>query len=228
MGFLFTLVPVSILFVVVVADTHDQLKLSEYLWQQTTKERQSALNSTVIQGMVSGTLNPSSFGAYMVQDVVYLYNSQRLIDIAASRMKDQMYRELLKDMSETYKELYEYLLDKWQIKYPSGVRLGRASSKYLHHLYDMAANFDTGYFITAMIPCYKLWPWLGNQIGATQNSFGVYTEWVNVNLDPTSDSYLELEDLINKAEEAGKIDRQMALTFFRRSMQSEVEFFSLM
>lgn len=62
MNFLATLVPVSILFVAVGAGTHGGQKLSEYLWQQTAREREAALNSSVIKGMTTATLNPSSFG----------------------------------------------------------------------------------------------------------------------------------------------------------------------
>ncbi|XP_053399942.1 uncharacterized protein LOC123557615 [Mercenaria mercenaria] len=226
MRFLLTLQVVCVLFVAVKADGHSELKLSEYLWEETYQEQQAALNSSLIKGMVSTKLNPASFGAYMNQDVVYIYNAQRLIQIALQRSKDPQHRQLLQKMSESYRELYEYLLVAWRIKYPSGIKLDGPCSRYLNHLYDMAINYHTIYFVTAMIPCYKLWPWLGNQIGSKQKSFGVYTQWVEENLDPNYAGFTDLEEVINRADEVGKIDRQMALRTYKRSMENERDFFS--
>ncbi|XP_060577864.1 uncharacterized protein LOC132734973 [Ruditapes philippinarum] len=129
-------------------------------------------------------------------------------------------------MSESYKGLSEHMLEAWSIKYTSGIHLGKACSNYLDHLYDMAINYDAVYFVTAMLPCYKLWPWLGKQLTAKQNDFGVYTQWVEENLDPTYTGYIDLETLINEEEKHGRINRKMALTVFKRSMENERDFFS--
>lgn len=58
-----------------------------------------------------------------------------------------------------------------------------------------------------------------------QQCFGVYTEWVNDNLDPNDTGAEKYEKLINNAETTGYLDRQQALEVYAKSMEGEAAFF---
>jgi hypothetical protein len=69
-------VPLCILLVAVKADDHGGAILSEYLWSETTKEQEASLNSSLIRGMASTKLNPTSFGTvfFFLLHWIYIYS----------------------------------------------------------------------------------------------------------------------------------------------------------
>ena len=63
-------------------------KLSDYLWNQTAEIRKEALNASLIYGMKEKCLNPSQFGAYIVDDIKYVYEGSKSWKIAGGRAAD--------------------------------------------------------------------------------------------------------------------------------------------
>jgi hypothetical protein len=59
-----------------------------------------------------------------------------------------------------------------------------------------------------------------------QGNFGVYKKWVMENLDPDYHGYSKYEKVINAAFVEGRINLNVALDVYTRSMQGEVAFFS--
>ena len=57
-------------------------------------------------------------------------------------------------------------MEQWHIVDPSGIKLGAACENYVNHERNVATTMDPIYLVVAMIPCVKLWPWLGQQIEA--------------------------------------------------------------
>merc|ERR1712176_691015 len=94
------------------------------------------------------------------------------------------------------------------------------------HIRAVAENEMPVYTLLALTPCAKLWPWIGKQIGSGTQDFGVYTTWVKENLDPDSTGYLEYEDHVERAYQAGVVTADKALEIFTASIQNEVEFFN--
>ncbi|KAL4235151.1 hypothetical protein ACF0H5_006789 [Mactra antiquata] len=202
--------------------------LSKYLWQQTGKQQQESLNTKMIQGVMNKNLDPSKFGAYMVQDSVYCYHSMKVLAIANSKVKDDP--TLKQFFNKTYASYQVYtseLLKAWHIGEPTTIDLGPACSNYVNHLYDVARNMEPIYLVVAMTPCAKLWPWIGVQLNTSTGNFGVYTDWVKENFNENSKGYQKYDIVIDSAQKRGLIDQTKALDVYSKSMDNEVAFFNL-
>ena len=58
------------------------------------------------------------------------------------------------------------MFDQWHIAYGPAIKLGSACEKYNNDIRNVAITMDPIYLVAALIPCAKLWPWLGQQLGA--------------------------------------------------------------
>ncbi|XP_052800069.1 uncharacterized protein LOC128231370 [Mya arenaria] len=203
-----------------------EILLSEYLWQQTQQYHIQALQSGFVHGIRSASLDPEGFGGFMLQDSVFCYEASNNIAIAESNATDPFIKQFLQEKFQAYQDYYQALIHTWHIENVSGIKLGQACSAYIAHEHDVAMNYNSVYFVVALIPCAKLWPWIGQQIAADTGNFGVYTKWVQENFSPDSSGVTKYETLINNAEAQGVINRNEALEIYTKSMIGEVNFFS--
>lgn len=202
-------------------------ELTDYLWDQTKDERQAALDSVFVKAISNVTLDPVEFGAYLVQDAIYLYSVKKSMDMATSRTNEETVKGFLQNYaSRRYTSLYTNALKDWHIQDPNSIILGNECQDYVDHLFNVAETMDPVYFVVANIPCEKLWPWIGEQIGVGKKHFGIYNKWVEENWDPNINVHLEFEKVANDAFINGKITKKKALDVYRKSMRGEVEFFN--
>ncbi|XP_052802120.1 uncharacterized protein LOC128232534 [Mya arenaria] len=204
----------------------EETHLSEYLWQQTTLYQQQTLKSRFVQEISNASLNPVDFGAYLIQDNSYVFNAAESVAIAASNATDANLKSFLEARYASYKKYYEEAFRTWHIEDASGVKLGKECADYVNHERDVALTMPSIYTIVSMIPCAKLWPWIGKQIKADTGNFGVYTEWVRENFDPNNHGSDKYETMLNNAAAQGHIDKSQALKVYMNSMIGEVEFFN--
>ncbi|XP_060080322.1 uncharacterized protein LOC132559716 [Ylistrum balloti] len=200
------------------------MTLSEYLWNKTEAIRNKTLSTYFVQGIANGSLNPTAFGGFMIQDAVYCYKIKNSIDISADRAPDGELKEYLRNESAAFDSIYKYLSEKWRIKNPAGINLTESCQSYADYERQIASTEDTIYMLVAMTPCYKLWPWLGKQLQSVNH--GVYNEWFNDNFNPYFDGYKMLDAFVDEAETNMSINRSKALEVFTRCMQGEYEFFN--
>ncbi|XP_060552923.1 uncharacterized protein LOC132714159 [Ruditapes philippinarum] len=202
--------------------------IADYLWNESKSFQQAALNSAFVQGLKNVSLNPSDFGAYMIQDAVYMYMSKEFIDVAVGKTIDPDLKQFLQEKANSYESLYLDLFKKWHIADPRGIILGTGCQNYVNHLKDVVNTKDPIYLVVAMIPCVKLWPWLGDQIDADFGHFGVYTKWIKEDFDPDYKGYKLYENMVNNVYKEGTVDKDEALVVYQASMKGEVDFFSLL
>ena len=200
--------------------------LADYLWEQTQEYQKQALNANLIYGMREKCLDPSEFGGYMVDDAYYLYEGAVSFEIAGQQDISVDLHQFLDKEAKDWTGYWEWLNKIWHIKSVDGLRPGDAVTTYVNHIRSVAETETPIYTVLAFTPCAKLWPWLGKQIGSGTNNFGVYTSWVETNLDPTSTGYLEYEAQVQQAYENGEVTVEKALEIFTESMKNEVAFFS--
>ncbi|OWF39039.1 uncharacterized protein LOC110465566 [Mizuhopecten yessoensis] len=218
-----TAVVIAVCLLLLVVPKTDAESLSEYLWNQTESIRNNALSTYFVQGIGNGTLNPTAFGSYMIQDSVYIYNAKRSIDSAVYRAPEGKLKEFLRGKSASFERYYHALFKKWHIKDPADIKVCAACQSYADYEHQIAATEDTIYMIVAMLPCYKLWPWLGQQLQSANH--GVYDDWFNSNFDPQYEGYKALDALVDAADVKQTISRNKALEVYTRCMLGEYEFF---
>ncbi|XP_060593167.1 uncharacterized protein LOC132747695 isoform X3 [Ruditapes philippinarum] len=201
--------------------------LSSFLWKKTQKYQTAALDSNYIHGIRDVSLDPTDFGAYNLQDAVYIYWYKVSMDISASRTNDTTLKEFLQKKSKSHEQEYKEAFKTWHISDPPrGIVLGSACQNYVNHLINVSKTMDGFYLVAALIPCSRLWPWLGIQINSDSGKFGVYNNWVQVNLNQSYVGYTTYEKIIDDAFAQGKINKEKALQAYEESMKGEVDFFN--
>ena len=201
--------------------------LADYLWEETKEYREQALKSNFINGLREKRLDPTDFGAFMVQDSVYVHEGMVSLETAAANSDSGVdIQEFLRSKAESWKGYCKGLYEAWHINETEGIILGDAARQCASGIRDVAVNELPVYTILALTPCAKLWPWLGQQIESGTRDFGVYTSWVKKNLKPDSRGYLKYEEYVEEAYKRGDVEAEKALEIFTASIQNEVAFFN--
>eukprot|EP00794_Sanderia_malayensis_P012373 gene12373-13645_t len=199
----------------------DESKLTEWLWSQTKEYHQLALDTPFIQGMKNGTLDPVLFGIYNLQDTVYCYNATKCLSLLAKKSTGVM-KKFAAQKEKSYKEYTDILFKEWHVLEPTSVKMGPAAEGYSKHELLVAEYMDPIYSFIAMIPCSRLWPWLGKKLKVPPMQFGVYKEWIDENL--TGTGYKLLEKFVQ--DHSANVDEKKAFDVYQKSMKYEFEFFN--
>ncbi|XP_021375613.1 uncharacterized protein LOC110464620 [Mizuhopecten yessoensis] len=192
----------------------------DYLWAETESERKQALSTPFVQGVKDGTLDPVTFGGFVVQDCIYLYRQYKAIIQAEKSAKPGVLKTFLIKLIVKYEGYYKGAFKLWHIDDPSGIKLGKAGQTYVDFVDKEADEPETIYFLVSIAPCLKLWSWLGTQIGTKH---GAYDQWVTNNFvgGSTLKSIVQFID-----EQKDKLDRVKALAIFKEGMGHEYKFFN--
>ena len=78
------------------------------------------------------------------------------------------------------------------------------------------------YTIVSLVPCERLWPWIGEKIKNSSATFGVYKDWIGDNF--TGDGYKNVEKFLNEHEAI--IDNEKAKQVYQECMNGEFGFFN--
>ncbi|XP_052074199.1 uncharacterized protein LOC127712047 [Mytilus californianus] len=167
-----------------------------------------------------------------MQDAVCCLKAHEPLSVAAKRAEMSPLKIFLEHESSDYKSYYEDLFDKWHIRDGEAIYLGKECQEYVDTVADVASKDDAYYMLVALIPCARLWPWLGQQLTAAKvckivinDDFGAYTDWVNSNFNPSSEGYKKLEVRVNAAFSKQEIDEKKALSIYSKCMNGEAGFF---
>ncbi|CAC5425173.1 unnamed protein product [Mytilus coruscus] len=197
----------------------------ELMWTETKETRIKAFESNFVQGVRRGRLHPTSFGAYMVQDSVYCQRVADSLEVAAEGEKCGPLKRFLEERKSSYERYYEDLFKLWHIRDGKAIGLGPECQFYVDTVAGVADKDDAHYMLVALIPCGRLWPWLGQKLNEAEHCFGAYTDWVNSNLNPNSKGYKTLQDMVNAAVSGRKIDKKKAMDIYSKCMNGEAGFF---
>lgn len=199
--------------------------LSHWLWHETEHFRTWAMNSTFVTGVRDGTLHPTSFGIFMLQDAIFCLEMSKSFQVAANQLSDGSLKSLLEHEVKSYKRCGDELLTQWHIRNAPAIVVGAECQEYIDNHVNATRDEHPIYGIVAAIPCLRLWPWIGQQINLQNHQYGVYTDWVNYNFDPTYDGYKKLEVMTNEFYAKGLIDKDKALHYYAKSIEGEAAFF---
>ena len=131
--------------------------------------RNLAKESTFIQGMVKGSLDPNVYGGYMVQDAAYCFNAVDSYERAAEKMQEVGKSEFslfYRTQSEEFKGYNKDFLETWRLRNSDSVAMGPAAATYVGYERALSQN-DPKYLCNAMLPCAMLWPWITDQLIAS-------------------------------------------------------------
>lgn len=187
--------------------------LGDLLWQYVMNKNypDNAYNTTFIQGIQDVNLRPNNYGAYTIQDAVYLLRASEYFRILNTRANHEKTNEAAKpptekdnDLIAWYQDLsvfahnradsyFSYWQDMskvWNIKNPDEIKLDAAVTAYLHLQRDVfkSKKLNLIHSLIVMIPCERLWPWLGRKAdGVMKDVYGdartdtLYYFWIKNN-----------------------------------------------
>ena len=187
--------------------------------------RNLAKESTFIQGMVKGSLDPNVYGGYMVQDAAYCFNAVDSFERAAEKMQEVGKPEfslLYRTQSESFKRYnHSNFLEKWRLRNSDSVVMGPAVATYVGYERALSQN-DPKYLCIAMLPCTMLWPWIADQLIASVEKNNPYYVWFDENKrgDQSLERFVDHFFVQVEPEE-----QQKCLSIFQEGLVNELNFF---
>lgn len=200
------------------------MSLSQELWQANQDLAQACLTHPFVQGISDGTLPKSQFAYYVGQDAFFLEAFARAYSIAAAKAPDWegfgVFHTLAGGVLEEL-QLHQHYAQQWGVDLQQ-VNPGAATRRYTDFLLATAWGGDAGLTTAAMVPCMRLYAFLGQQLAPQQASEHAYSNWVKTYSHP------DFEQLAHQLEQLS--DRYIqsptaAHTTYRYAMQCERDFF---
>ncbi|XP_062517939.1 uncharacterized protein LOC134193153 isoform X3 [Corticium candelabrum] len=126
-----------------------------------------ALDTDFIQGIKTGTLDPTVYKDYATQDAVYVYSGASLLSSLITVCKHENLEDLEMFASaelELWSDVATNMLTQWHITDPSNVVLNSAAAGYKNFMEKAFLTLPPYNAIIALLPCNRLWNWLGEQL----------------------------------------------------------------
>ena len=200
--------------------------LAAELWLDNQDLAIACLHNPFVQGIGNGSLPPSKFAYYVGQDAFFLEAFARAYSIAAAKVTDwqgfNIFHDLAGGVLQELKLHQSYAID-WGINLQQ-VEPGTATRRYTDFLLATAWSQDVGVTAIAMLPCMKLYAFLGQKLADGGIPNHAYSSWIQTY------SSAEFTPLTEQLEELG--DRYATLTpltrlTYRYAMQCELDFFKM-
>uniref|UniRef100_A0A3B3SMW0 Thiaminase-2/PQQC domain-containing protein n=1 Tax=Paramormyrops kingsleyae TaxID=1676925 RepID=A0A3B3SMW0_9TELE len=119
----------------------------------------------------------------------------------------------------SYQEYTNSLFNNYTLDNQTVIHPRLAIVSYVNTYHDVMEEYEPIYFAVALLPCARLWAYLGQNLNITQNNAYYSFKNDNKGYDP-SKSFKPLLD-----EYQSKIDEKQANLIFRKQMENEKSFF---
>ena len=193
------------------------------LWQLNRNLADACLAHSLVQGIASGDLSLERFRVYIGQDAFFLEAFARAYAFALAKCPDRegiaVFKDLLVGVFDEL-SLHERYAERW------GVSLDPvplpATRTYTDFLLRTASLDSVGHTAAAMVPCMRLYAFLGQALASKLDPESPYGEWVETYAGP------EVEALASRLE--GLLDRyggepETLARLYRQAMELELAFF---
>ncbi|WP_369139412.1 TenA family protein [Modestobacter versicolor] len=199
------------------------MSLSAALWAANADLAQRALTHPFVSGLAAGTLPVDRFAGYVAQDAFFLEAFARAYALGAAHSDDRAGLDAFADLLVGVREelrLHTTYAGRWGIDLAEVEPLP-ATLAYTDFLLATAFRGDTALTCAAMVPCMRLYAFLGQSLAPEAAGAGDYAEWITTYADPAFEELAgTLEALLDGAPAHPELHRA-----YRRAMQLEVGFF---
>ncbi len=200
------------------------MTLSQDLWNANLDLAHACLDHPFVRGIASGELPRERFAYYVGQDAFFLQAFARAYSLAAVKAADwESFRTLHSMVDGVLEELrmHEGYAKSWGVRMRN-VEPGAATRRYTDFLLATAWSADTGLTTVAMLPCMRLYSFIGQELAREDIPEHDYSNWVRTYADPSiADLVTQLEQL---AERHAVASPQVMATY-RYAMICERDFF---
>jgi thiaminase (transcriptional activator TenA) len=200
------------------------VSIADYLWQANQDLAIASLKNPFVQGIADGTLPRATFAYYVGQDAFFLEAFARAYSIAAAKAPDWagfgVFHNLAAGVLQELK-LHQSYAAQWGVDLAT-VTPGAATRRYTDFLLAIAWGQDAGVTTAAMLPCMRLYAFLGQQLAQPTIPTHQYSDWIRTY---SSDEFTPLaQQLADLAEQYAK-PTPLVQSTYRYAMECERDFF---
>ncbi len=197
---------------------------SSELWQANLDLAQACLEHPFVRGIADGTLERKKFAYYVGQDAFFLEAFARAYSASAAKSPDWesfgMFHDLAAGVNAELR-LHEDFAATWKVDLRT-VQPQPATRRYTDFLLATAWSSDVGITTVAMLPCMRLYAFLGQQLAATGVPDHEYSNWINTYSAPEFEKLAQqLEALAERYTSA----TAQVHSIYRYAMLCERDFF---
>jgi len=198
--------------------------IADTLWQENQDLAIACLNHPFVRGIGDGRLSRDTFAYYVGQDAFFLEAFARAYSIAAAKAEDwegfMVFHSLAEGVLQELK-LHQSYAQKWEVDLQT-VKPGTATRQYTDFLLATAWGQAAGVTATAMLPCMKLYSFLGKALAQKGIPEHDYSDWIaTYSSDEFNPLVQQLEQLTEKYSRVSRTTRST----YRYAMQCELDFF---
>jgi thiaminase/transcriptional activator TenA len=211
-------------------------RVSRVLYEAGIPTWERATAHPMVRGIGDGSLPHAVFRGYFEQNILYLQDYARSIELVVAQAPDRdgadiltrFYREIAETEIPANRRFLERLGgDPGAI---GGVESMRATVyAYTRHLLATCALGDCAEGLAAVLPCQWSYGELARPLMANPPADPVYADWIGMfGSDEYEGLVAETTALLDRVADAGNSDQMAALTaIFERSTQYEVAFWDM-
>ena len=204
------------------------MMLADLLWHNDRDLADACLVHPFVRGLADGSLPTPRYRDYVAQDAFFLRAFRGAYALAGSRCTDAEGKQL-------YAQLAQGVDDELRLHRQQAERLGidvsrvvpsDATLAYTEFLTATAATRPEPCAAAAMLPCLRLYAWLGERLLPQLAPSSPFGDWVRTYADPGFGSlWRALAERLEGAERHGMARDELA-ALHRRAMHLEHRFFA--
>ncbi|NJR39827.1 MAG: TenA family protein [Leptolyngbyaceae cyanobacterium CSU_1_4] len=206
--------------------------IAEELWQENQDLAIACLQHSFVQSTADGSLPKAKFAYYVGQDAFFLEAFARAYSIAAAKAPDWQGFKVFHDLASGVLQeltLHQTYASEWNIDLKT-VAPGSATRRYTDFLLATAWSQTVGVTAAAMLPCMKLYAFLGQSLAANGIPAHDYADWIRTysskEFEPLVGRLTELvEQYLGTKQEGQPSAYLQSSTVYRYAMQCELDFF---
>jgi thiaminase/transcriptional activator TenA len=200
------------------------MSIAASLWEANQDLALACLSNPFVTGIGDGSLPKSKFAFYVGQDAFFLEAFARAYSIAAAKTPDWQGFNIFHDLASGVLgelKLHQGYAGEWNVDLKT-VEPGAATRRYTDFLLAAAWSQDVGVITAAMLPCMKLYAFLGQQLATDGIPSHAYSDWIRTY---SSEQFEPLtQQLADLAEQYATLTPLVQSTY-RYAMQCELDFF---
>lgn len=200
------------------------MTLSQDLWTANQDLAQECLQHPFVQGIGNGNLPRYQFAHYVGQDAFFLESFARAYSIAAAKTQDWQAFEIFHALATGVLEelhLHQGYAKTWGIDFLA-VKPTPATRRYTDFLLATAWSHDIGLTAVAMVPCMRLYAFLGQQLGKNGIPNHDYADWIRTY---TGEEFEQLSVQLEHLLDRYAASTPLTHSTYRYAMLCERDFF---
>ena len=203
------------------------MKTSHKLWIENLETAQACYSSAFVQGIKNSNLPINNFKSYIAQDAYFLEAFAKAYAMCITKSNNKrdikIFSDLLIGVVKEL-ELHESYANKWDVDLTKHT-IHNCTKKYSNFLLKTSQNSQICQIISAMIPCMRLYTWIGKKI--TKDKYhkdNQYKDWIDTYSDISFEKLtIILENVLDSYDE--NIEMNSIKALYSKAMDLELSFF---